>query len=102
MAFLTISFFTLPLNWNQIEKIVMKKFSFLITAAMSISMMAFSQTTRDNIEKLSKDPKTAENAAKADVYIVKSKKIISDTTSKEASNPPSASKNTRKKKKRNN
>ena len=69
---------------------------------MFISMMTFSQTTKDNIEKLSKDPKTVENAAKADVYIVKSKKNISDPTLKQASNPPSASKNTRKKKKRNN
>ena len=47
------------------------------------------------------DPKTGDNAAKADGYIVKSKRIISDTTSKQAPDAP-ASKNGRKKKKRNN
>jgi flagellar hook-basal body complex protein FliE len=48
-------------------------------------MTSFSQTIKENINKLSKDQKTAENAAKADVYIVDSKKKISDTISSSSS-----------------
>lgn len=59
----------------------MKKFGFLVTAAMFLSMISFSQTIKENIERQSKDPKTAENAAKADVYIMDNKKKISDSTS---------------------
>ena len=58
----------------------MKKVSLFITATMLISMTGFSQTVKQNIEKLSRDPKTAENAAKADVYITNKKKVISDTS----------------------
>ena len=61
-------------------------------------MISFSQATKDHIEKLSKDPKTSENAAKADVYITKNKKAICDTTSARLSDPRSASKSIRKKK----
>ena len=43
-------------------------------------MMSFSQETKQHIEKLSKDPKTAANAAKADVYVVKNNKLISAST----------------------
>ena len=60
----------------------MKKFSVLVSTLLFISMVSFSQTTKENIERLSRDPQTIENAAKADVYIVKSKKIISDDCSK--------------------
>lgn len=56
----------------------MKKLSF-IAMSMILSMPSFSQTIGENIEKLSKDPKTAENAGKADVYTVANKKIIADT-----------------------
>lgn len=54
-------------------------------AAMFVSMISFSQTIKENIEKVSKDPKTAENAAKADVYITGKRKIISNTTIVQAS-----------------
>lgn len=75
----------------------MKKFSLLITASMFISMTSFSQTIKQNIEKLSKDPKTSERAAKADVYIHGNKKISSDTT-KQVSNSEFIPKISRKKK----
>ena len=71
-------------------------------AVMFISMISFSQTTKDKIEKLSKDPKTSENAAKADVYIINNKKIICDTTSNRLQATRSAPKTTPKKKKRTN
>ncbi|HKH61040.1 MAG TPA: hypothetical protein VKA49_09425 [Flavitalea sp.] len=79
LAFLTISLFTLASNWDQKEKTVMKKFS-LMMAALTFSIMSFSQTIKGNIEKLAKDPKTSENAAKADVYILENRKVVSDTS----------------------
>jgi hypothetical protein len=81
------------------RKNVMKKLSMMMAASMLISMISLSQTTKDNIEKLSKDPKTAENAAKADVYILNNRKLICDTIAKQPSNPP-ASKHIKKKKQR--
>lgn len=42
-------------------------------------MTSFSQTIKENIKTQSKDPKTAENAAKADVYILENKKKVTDT-----------------------
>ena len=77
----------------------MKKFSLLLTASMFVSMISFSQTIKQNIEKLSKDPKTAENAGKADVYILGSKKISNDTA-KQVSNTEPTTKTSRKKKQR--
>jgi|GEM_PF-4837999 len=53
-------------------------------------MISFSQTIKENIEKQSKDPETAENAAKADVYILGNKKTISDTTTLQPSSTPAA------------
>ena len=64
----------------------MKKCSLIFTASMFISMISFSQTIKENIKKLSKDPKTVENAGKADVYIVGNKKTISDTTTLQPTN----------------
>ena len=76
-----------------------KKFCLFITTSMFISMISFSQTIKENIEKQSKDPKTVENAAKADVYIVSDKKKISNTPSEEsATNQNRTAKNSRKKK----
>ena len=43
-------------------------------------MVSFAQTPKQSIEKVFKDPKTAENAAKADVYILKNKHVIIDTS----------------------
>jgi hypothetical protein len=63
-----------------------KKSCLFIVASIFISMISFSQTIKENIEKQSKDPKTAENAAKADVFIPGNKKTISDTTTRRSSN----------------
>lgn len=65
----------------------MKKLALLMTASIFISMTSFSQATKENIKKLSKDPKTVENAAKADVYILKNKKVISDTATQQECDP---------------
>lgn len=45
-----------------------------------IGMISSAQDTKQTIDKLSKDPKTADNAAKADVYVINKEKLISDTT----------------------
>jgi hypothetical protein len=60
---------------------MIKKFCLVTTASMFIAMTSFSQTIKENIEKQSKDPKTIDNAAKADVYVVGDKKKISDPIS---------------------
>jgi hypothetical protein len=78
----------------------MKKSGLPMIAFILISMTSFSQTIKGNIEKLSKDRKTAENAAKADVYISGKKKVVSDTTIKQAPNSEVGSKTSRKKKQR--
>ena len=48
-----------------------------LSAICLLSFSSFSQSIQQNIEKQARDPKTAENAAKADVYI-QDKKIIKD------------------------
>lgn len=78
----------------------MKKCCLFITMSMFVSMVSFSQTIKENIEKLSKDPKTAENAGKADVYISGNKKVICDTSTKQVSNSEALSETSRKKKQR--
>jgi hypothetical protein len=61
----------------------MKVFTFL-SAMFLIAFSASAQKTRaEHIDQLAKDPKTAENAAKADVYIDHRKKVIMDTTEKQ-------------------
>jgi hypothetical protein len=57
------------------------KTAFMILATMFITIASFSQTIKENIAKQSTDPKTAEHAAKADVYIAGNKKKISDSGS---------------------
>ena len=59
---------------------MVKKSSLFIAGLLFISMASFSQTIKENIEKQAKDPKTAENAAKADVLLI-NKKAITDSTS---------------------
>ena len=75
----------------------MKKLHLMI-AALTLSMISFSQTIKGNIEKLSKDPKTTENAAKADVYIHEKKKVISDTLVTPTAGSKAIAKTSRKKK----
>ena len=78
---------------------MLKKSGIFVIATMFVSMISFSQTIKENIEKLSKDPKTVENASKADVYIADHKKIIGDTTTLQSTNNSNRiAKTTRKKK----
>ncbi len=59
--------------------------NFLSTTFFTIMLTssALSQTVKDNLDKLYADPKTAENAAKADVRL-HNKKVIADTTTTKA------------------
>ena len=52
----------------------MKKFLILLSF-VSISMVSFSQEISKKIDKAAKDPKRAENAAKADVYVAGKKDV---------------------------
>ncbi len=75
----------------------MKKKLFLLASLISVlSLSTMAQTIRENIDKLAKDPKTMENAAKADVYIVNKDRKISNNT--QQSNKSAAVEARRKKK----
>jgi len=52
--------------------------SLLIITAMSAT--SFSQTTQQKLDEVKKDPKTIENAAKADARLI-DKKNVADSTS---------------------
>lgn len=54
----------------------MKKVFVLLLTILSLgSYSALGQETQKKLEKLAKDPKTTENAAKADVYTIDKTKI---------------------------
>lgn len=53
----------------------MKNILLLMIIAVLTSSVSMAQTVKDNIEKLSRNPKTTENAAKADAKI-EDKKVI--------------------------
>jgi hypothetical protein len=57
----------------------MNRLSLICIPAVLFSCSLQAQTTDAHIKKLAKDPKTSENAAKADVYIVKKEAKIYDT-----------------------
>ena len=67
----------------------------LLSALILLSVTSFSQTVKENIDKQMKDPKTAENAAKADVYIQKK----NDSIAMQKTNQPVLSGKKNKKKK---
>ena len=52
---------------------------FILLAVLFFTNYSHAQTVREKIEIRAKDPKTKENAAKADVYIVEKKVIYSCT-----------------------
>lgn len=56
----------------------MKKQLLFLTTIIMISSIAFAQDVRKKIDAQAKDPKTKENAAKADVFV--QKKTIMDST----------------------
>ena len=66
----------------------------LVSVFILLSFASFSQTVKENIDKQMKDPKTAENAAKADVYIQKK----NDSISTQKTNQPVLSGKKKKKK----
>ncbi len=70
----------------------MKKTLGLIMLTGIISLSSFAQQSRDKIENQARDPKTRENAAKADRYIM-DKKTISDST-EQAKNSAQGKQNT--------
>jgi hypothetical protein len=69
----------------------MKKLILLVVATGIISFNSFSQTVQQKIDKKVKDPKTAENAARADVFISKNKSIFDSTTTAKAKTNNTAS-----------
>jgi hypothetical protein len=76
----------------------MKKKLFLLGIVISFfSISTMAQSIRVNLDKLAKDPKTMENAAKADVYIVNKDKKIANKTPE--SNKSTSAVQSRKKKK---
>ncbi len=68
----------------------------LLSALSLLSVTSFSQTVKENIDKQMKDPKTAENAAKADVYI--QKKNADSILRQQANQPVLSGKKSKKKK----
>jgi hypothetical protein len=75
----------------------MKKFTFLMLISAFTFLSSEAQSVQEKIDKQAKDPKTAENAAKADVYVSKNRAIF-DSTSSVASSATSEVKKERKKK----
>lgn len=76
----------------------MKKFALLAITAGFMSIGSIAQSVQEKIEKQSKDPKTAENAAKADVFISKNKSIFDSTTNATGTKSSKASTGKKKKK----
>jgi hypothetical protein len=60
----------------------MKKFTILMIVFAIASITTFSQTVQEKLDKQHNDPKTRENAARADVYVSKNKSIFDSTTIK--------------------
>lgn len=59
----------------------MKKAILFILPLLSLgSLNASAQKTEDKLDKVARDPKRAENAAKADVYIHKKNRSLMDST----------------------
>lgn len=74
----------------------MNKLLLLLLPLLSLgSRSASAQTTRDKIDQAAKDPKRAENAAKADVYIHKKNRTLIDSAQQ---TPQQAAATTKKKK----
>ena len=78
----------------------MKKSFALITGLIFIATASFSQTIKENIQKQAKDPKTAENAAKADVIIINKKTVTDSTAVKQQAATSNQTKSTAKRKKK--
>ena len=55
----------------------MKKIAISFSALFFLSTASFAQTNKEGIDRRMKDPKTAEQAGKADVYILKKNTIDS-------------------------
>lgn len=72
----------------------------MVSSLLFLSLNSSAQSAKENIDKKAKDPKTAENAAKADAYIIRNKKsieILNDTSAKtEATDRKKSRKNCRK------
>ena len=63
---------------------MLQKLTLLAGLALFAAMPSFAQDVKQNLEKVKADPKTAENAAKADVYIHKKNRVIHDSTTTQA------------------
>lgn len=68
------------INWHLFGSVISKKYMknilLLITIAVLTSSALKAQTVKENIEKISRNPKTAEHAGKADAKIQDKKVIV--------------------------
>lgn len=62
-----------------------QKIIFLFLTCVFLSTSGSAQTINENIDKRIKDPKTAENAAKADVYIIRKNSTVDSVQKNNAS-----------------
>jgi hypothetical protein len=54
----------------------------LLSVIMIISSVSFSQTTKPKLDEVKNDPKTTQNAAKADVQVANNKNVLNSATLK--------------------
>lgn len=60
----------------------MKKSFLSLLILTLVSVTSFSQTTQQKLDEVKKDPKTIENAAKADVRLIDKKNIVDSSSAK--------------------
>ena len=58
---------------------IMKKYILITGASVFVAMFSSAQNTRTHIEKALNDPKSSENAAKADALLIDKTSIKTDT-----------------------
>ena len=54
----------------------MKKYYITLCVVLTVSFASFGQTTQPKLNEVRKDPKTTENAARADVQATDNKKVV--------------------------
>lgn len=64
------------------------KFILTLVTLGFLSVNSFTQATMDKIKNLKKDPRTVENAAKADVWVIDKKNITGDVSKSKAVTRP--------------
>jgi hypothetical protein len=60
----------------------MKKYFLSFLVMTVVSATSFSQTTQQKLDEVKKDPKTIENAAKADAHLIDKKNVVDSSPAK--------------------